>query len=274
MRQLSPTGQQAIADIARRHGFSVEATLVMLDAIARGNGSMAQFRHPEFGGSGQWMRGGMTMVGDMNDHQLKGWVDALCQDLSNLIANTPDAATRGGTEPAPTAHARPSGFGTSGFGDLFMAGSSHVDTWWPAEFGVPSASGSQNGARYAVFAGVRRLVVEVDGRTTVYDTGEHRIGGAAQQRSGHASLAFSSQHGPVDVDSLAVVSGPGSAHAPPAPPPTTAPAATATHAAVASSPHDADAVFDAIERLAALKAKGILSDEEFMSKKAELLRRV
>lgn len=279
MRQLSPAGQQAIADIARRHGFSVEATLAMLDAVVRGHGAMAQFSHPEFGGAGQWMRGGMTMVGDMNNHQLKGWVDALCQDLSNLIANPPEAPSRSGVEPAPLGQARPSGFGTSGFGtsgfgDLFMPGSSHVDTWWPGEFGVPSASGSQNGARYAYFAGPRRLVVQQDGRTTVYDTGEHLIGGVSQQQSGRGSLSFSGQHGPVDIESLAVVTGPGAAASRPAPPSPDRPAPVAPSETAAAAPQDPEAVFGAIERLAALREKGIVSDEEFASKKAELLRRV
>ena len=34
----------------------------MLQAVMDGNGTMAQFDHPEFGGAGQWMQGGMTMV--------------------------------------------------------------------------------------------------------------------------------------------------------------------------------------------------------------------
>ncbi|MDM0053533.1 hypothetical protein [Variovorax sp. J22R115] len=63
MRQLSPAGQQVINDIARRNGFSVDATLSMLDSVINGNGSQAQFNHPEFSGSGQWMRGGMIMPG-------------------------------------------------------------------------------------------------------------------------------------------------------------------------------------------------------------------
>ena len=62
VRQLSAAGQRAINDIAQRHGFGVDATLGMLHAVIDGNGSMAQFNHPEFSGSGQWMRNGMTMV--------------------------------------------------------------------------------------------------------------------------------------------------------------------------------------------------------------------
>ena len=44
----------------------------MLESVVNGNGAMAQFSHPEFGGSGQWMRGGMIMVSDMFNNYLKG----------------------------------------------------------------------------------------------------------------------------------------------------------------------------------------------------------
>ena len=95
MRQLSPAGQQVMQDIAQRHGFSVEAVLGMLDAVINGNGSMAQFSHPEFSGSGQWMRGGMIMVSDMFNNHLKGRIDALCNELANLVANQPDLVRSG-----------------------------------------------------------------------------------------------------------------------------------------------------------------------------------
>ena len=48
---------------------------------------MAQFSHPDFSGSGQWMCGGMTMVSDMFNNQLKGRVNSLCAELSNLVVN-------------------------------------------------------------------------------------------------------------------------------------------------------------------------------------------
>lgn len=62
---------------ARRHGFGPEAAQAMWDAVALGRGSMAQCSHPEFGGSGQWMRGGMVMVGDMFNRSLSVRVGAL-----------------------------------------------------------------------------------------------------------------------------------------------------------------------------------------------------
>ena len=37
----------------------------MVRALMEGNGSQAQFSHPDLGGMGQWSQGGMIMVGDM-----------------------------------------------------------------------------------------------------------------------------------------------------------------------------------------------------------------
>ena len=96
MRSLSVEHHTRIADIAQRHGFSVPATLAMLDALIKGNGTMAQFNDPEFAGPGQWMKGGMTMVSDMFNNRLKARVDALCSDLSEALANEP-GLIRGGS---------------------------------------------------------------------------------------------------------------------------------------------------------------------------------
>ena len=95
MRNLTPAGQQLIEEAAQRHGFSTDAVMSMLESVIRGNGSMAQFSHPEFGGSGQWMLGGMTMVSDMFNDYLKGRVHGLCSELSRLIANQPDMIRSG-----------------------------------------------------------------------------------------------------------------------------------------------------------------------------------
>ena len=57
MRKLTPAGQQLIEEVAQRHGFRTDAVMSMLESVIRGSGSMAQFNHPEFGGSGQWMQG-------------------------------------------------------------------------------------------------------------------------------------------------------------------------------------------------------------------------
>jgi hypothetical protein len=85
MPQLSPEGRLAVEDVARRVGFSPEAVTSMLFSTMAGRGRMAQFNHPEFGGSGQWMFGGAIMISDMFNNVLKARVDALCNELSALV---------------------------------------------------------------------------------------------------------------------------------------------------------------------------------------------
>ncbi|HMZ58388.1 MAG TPA: hypothetical protein PL048_06415, partial [Leptospiraceae bacterium] len=95
MQPLTPQGQQRISEIAGQFYISTDAVMTMLQALINGHGTMAQFSHPELGGSGQWMQGGMTMVGDMFNNSLKAKVDSLCYELSNLLAQQP-------FQPAPT----------------------------------------------------------------------------------------------------------------------------------------------------------------------------
>jgi hypothetical protein len=241
---VTPEADKAIAGIAQRYGLSRDAVLAMVSAVHAGGGAMAQFSIPELGGSGQWMRGGMTMVGDMFDHALKARVDALCTELAQLLATItvfPGDEGRGGSTGA---------------------------NWWPAELGVPSSSGGQNDVRYAVFPGTRRLAVETGGRTRVFDTGEHRIGGVQQQQGGGSgAVSFTSQYGTFDVTSLLELV-PQQQAAP-------APAAQgARHAQPADASGDPAAIIAAIESLAGLHERGILSDEEFAAKKTELLGRL
>ena len=90
MTQLSPKGLLAVEEIANRTGFSQEAVTSMLVSIMGGRGGMAQFSHPEFGGSGQWMAGGAIMISDMFNNALKARVGAWCNELSGLIRSEPD----------------------------------------------------------------------------------------------------------------------------------------------------------------------------------------
>ena len=299
MRQLSPSGQQILSDIAQRHGFSVDAVMSMLDSVINGGGGMAQFSHPEFAGSGQWMRGGMTMVSDMFNNHLKGRVDGLCFELSNLIASQPDLVRSGsfqsqsqggyGGGQAQANHGgSASSSGSFGASSLFVppAPGSSGD-WWPGDLRFPNSTGAQNGVRYAYFAQARRLAIELNGRVTVYDTLDHNIGGFSQQQSYGGTLSFNSQYGLIDVASLPVVSVDGQAPfvAPPAYAPEPAYAPPAPHdnysdnnstgfSAQAGAPTAQQDIFATLERLADLRAKGILSEEEFSSKKTELLNRV
>ena len=97
----------------------------------------------------------MTMVGgNMFDNALKARVDALCIELAQLLATT---------TVFPPQPRNPGRFTSS--------------NWWPADLGVPSAAGGQNNARYAIFPSTRRLAIQINGVTKVFDTDEHRIGG-------------------------------------------------------------------------------------------------
>jgi hypothetical protein len=289
MDHLTDTGRSALEAAASRHGFSQDAARAMLDALVAGGGSQAQFSHPEFGGMGQWSRGGMIMIGDMFNNGLKYRVDALANDLSGIatdsgsFAQAPRGSARGGSD------------------------------WWPDGLGSPSSVGAQNDMRYAVFPGSRRLAVDRGGRVTVYDTGDHNIGGASQQQGGGQNLSFSSQYGTVTLDSLSVVEGDGGSTQPqqqsqpqgwsnqsqssgsgqwqgqggqwqdqapvyaPDPAPRAEEPAFEPEVRPQAAPQGGQAGGDPLallERLAELRDKGVLSDEEFAAKKAEILSRL
>ena len=89
MQKLTEQGRQRINDLAQHYRVSTDAVMALLQALVNGNGTMAQFSHPELGGSGQWLQGGMTMVGDMFDHGLKAKVDGLCTELSQILGQQP-----------------------------------------------------------------------------------------------------------------------------------------------------------------------------------------
>src|ERR1700687_2283953 len=89
MQRLTDQGWQKILDLSQRYGVSTDAVMSLLQSVVNGNGTMAQFSIPELGGGGQWMQGGMTMVGDMFNYGLKSKVDGLCTELSQLLAQQP-----------------------------------------------------------------------------------------------------------------------------------------------------------------------------------------
>ena len=187
MSNLTPEGARLVADVAARNGFSNDAVLAMLNAVAAGQGSQAQFNHPEFGGMGQWSQGGMIMVGDMFNQDLKARVDRLCTELSGLVRN------QSNWRPA-TASSQSRSQGNSNF-SLFVPGSSAPNSWWPSNLGTPGSIGAQNDLRYAYFPENRRLAIDLHGQVRVYDTGNHLVSGFSQQQSGDQSLTFTSQFG-------------------------------------------------------------------------------
>ena len=164
--------------LSHQYGVSVTAVQVLARAVRQGGGRMAQFSHPELGGMGQWSAGGMTQIGDMFDAGLRDKVAALCAALAEQAP---------GQDPEPPAAS---------------AHPSHDAQWWPAALGRPSASGSQNGLRYACFPDARRVAVEQSGVVTLYDSGAHRITGVSQAQGGGRTLTFASQLGIVRAEDL------------------------------------------------------------------------
>jgi hypothetical protein len=279
MPALTPEGTKRVAEIAARHGVSGSAVETMLQAVANGYGTQAQFNIGELGGMGQWSQGGMTMVGDMFNHGLKARVDALCSELARLLASEPDLVAR----PSGSYQAQSSG------SSLFVAGGGMGHQQWPADLGAPSSAGAQNSMRYAVFPQTRRLAIDIGGQIDIYDTGDHQISGVSQQQSGDQSLTFTSQLGLVRVADLPKVTTEiPETQSPPSPAPTVqpqapiepersaAPVAAPAQPKPSHAPSDmsADAIFAMLPKLAKLRDDGILSEDEFAAKKAELLARL
>lgn len=231
-----PDHASGLQVVAERHGVSLDAVRHLMRALEAGNGTMAQFDHPELGGMGQWFSGGMVMVGRMFDAELKARVAGLCADLA---ASLPAAGWSG------------TGGTTGGRGG---------GAWWPAGLGSPSSAGAQNGLRYAYFPEIRRLAIESGTGVALYDTGEHHISGVSQA---DGDLRFTGPQGSVALDTLKRLD----ADAPAA---GTAPA-SASEAAPAAARGD---VIATIERLADLHRRGVLTEREFADKKADLLSRL
>lgn len=308
MRKLSAKGQKVLEDLSTKHGFSAEAVLSMLEALIAGQGQMAQFHHGEFGGSGQWMRGGMTMTSDMFNNALKSRIDSLCNDLCQAMSDdhgsltidilpTGSQSTQQQSQGGGGFQHQSSGSGFGGDGPSLFVPASSGTGWWGHDLGSPNSTGSQNNTRYAWFGRSQRLAIEVGGTVTIYDTLDHQIGGFSQQQSGGSSLTFTSQHGTVDVRNLPVIGAEELTATPkneappafetagkPAPlpvevsqnemPSAVKPAETPTRSEQPGQPTTSSDIIETLEKLAGLRDKGILSEEEFSAKKAELLARL
>lgn len=288
----------------------------MLIAVHNGGGTMAQFNHSEFGGAGQWMMGGMTMVSDLFNNALKNCVNNLCSDIAGKLSEhqlvMPSGSFQSQSQSGGSDNQRQTN-GMMGSGNtLFVPDPNEL--WWPSALGTPSATGQQNSTKYAYFGDRRRLAVQTGGGCWVYDTGEHQIGGFSQQQGSGGSITLTSQFGIVELSKLPVIwRGQGEYNDNP---PRNEPAynssssnsqssnsATANAASMSSAPVDmppadmsnsagqgqfaasnstgqssnhsgSSDVLDLLERLANLKERGLLDDQEFASKKSELLNRL
>ena len=290
MPQLSSEGQQFVHSLAGRHGISPDAATHMLIAVSNGNGSMAQFNHPEFGGCGQWMQGGMTMVSDLFNNQLKYQVESVCNDIANELASRQQAPFTGSFQSQNQGGFAGQSQSAGAIGSdsgLFVPDPTTL--WWPKELGSPAAVGSQNSVRYAYFPHLRRLAVSTGGEPWVYDTMDHQIGGFSQQQGMGGSITFTSQFGTVNLASLPLVSKGGVQQQPESIPPAAPSFVVPPQSSVCADsvsdvptetiepPQESNASEDAIEtleRLGGLMEKGYITAEEFESKKTELLQRL
>src|ERR1700754_2496350 len=66
---MSANDGDLVDRMAKKHSVSPAAVQVVLAALRRSGGRMAQFSHADFGGMSQWSPG-MSMVGDMFNVQL------------------------------------------------------------------------------------------------------------------------------------------------------------------------------------------------------------
>lgn len=290
MPTLSDAGTQLVNTLSQRHGVSTDAVTHMLIAVQNGNGSMAQFNHPEFGGCGQWMRGGMTMVSDLFNNHLKYRVDSICNDISNELANnqlTPFAGSFQSQSQNGSNSQMQAGGAMGSANSLFVP--DPEANWWPQDLGAPNAVGSQNNVRYAYFANSRRLAVKTGSDIWVYDTGDHQIGGFSQQQGAGGSITFTSQYGVVNLSTLPVISQNGVTPPTPAMPEPVAEQNScstpiqneesvsiplnATNDSIPAS-SSGDDILEMLERLGGLCDKNYITKEEFAAKKAELLKRL
>lgn len=244
MPSLTAVGQQKIDELAHRYHVSSEAIITLLQALLNSNGTMAQFNHPELGGMGQWLASGMIMIGDMFNQTLATKVRNLCVELSQLMQSYPLVAETTAVSPQSTT-------------------TNSQLSWWPAELGIPSASGTQNLMRYAYFATSHRLVIDCQGQISIYDTLNHNVGGVSQQQGSSDDLSFTSQYGTVNVVNLPLISGHGIS-------------ATANEFEFSGNTEiiDPDDIFAQIEQLAELKQKGMISENKLAVKKSELLKQL
>jgi hypothetical protein len=209
----------------------------------------------------------------MFDHDLKARVDALCTELAALLHEQSSIMVA-------TAPKAPRWSNASGMSPFTAGEGSPSGTWWPSEFGHPSTAGSHNDLRYAIFPAAHRLAIETRGRVTLYDTGHHLISGVSQQQGADQSLTFTSQHGLVRLVDLPVVEAGARSSTPNTPwrrsasQPDPQVSATDGTPAPTVAPASSEEVVATLERLAELHEKGVLTDEEFAGKKAELLTRL
>src|ERR1700729_1175938 len=114
---MSANDGDLVDRMAKKHSVSPAAVQIVMDALRRGGGRMAQFSHADFGGMSQWSPG-MSMVGDMFNIQLKAKLDSLCSDIAAHLSSS-NAAGEDESRPEQVSY-RSTGKSAD---------------WWPSGFG-------------------------------------------------------------------------------------------------------------------------------------------
>jgi hypothetical protein len=266
MKKLTKDGHLAISEIAQKYSLEKSSVEALASAIVLGNGTMAQFNIPELGGTGQWMKGGMTMVGDIFNHSLRVKVEQVATELSELVASQI--------------------IFTADDSKTSVSGGAQKESSWPAIFGSPTSSGAQNNFKYAYFGPSRRLVIDEGEKRYIYDTKHHTISGVSQQQGSGSSFQLTSNEGIISLSDLPLISEPGSQ--PDSQPdrhdletrqlPYDAVQDDVRHAYSSNvdvpSRNPEDIIIETISKLNVLLEKGQITEEEFNSKKQELLGRL
>lgn len=136
--------------------------------------------------------------------------------------------------------------------------------------------------RYAFFSAAHRLVIDANGRQTIYDTADHQISGVSQQQGGNSTVQFVSQKGGVNLSELSIIEGDKTTDPPtivaikPENPPTEnlPPKELPTENPPKPNIVTSADILNTIQQLGDLHAKGILTEKEFQEKKTELLARL
>ena len=208
MRELNAEGQRVVSDLSHRYGVSGDAVTTLLQALIAATAAWPSSAIPELGGMGQWSQGGMIMVGDMFNHGLKARGRGLCSELACL----------GRPEP---------GVGTEQPQSQSQGGRR---AWVPGAGGGSSGRGGRPSSVSRLDRGPeRRALCLVPG----HPAARHRVGRPADRlrhrrppdrrllpAAGSAvpRSPSPSQHGPIRVADLPVVTAASGATAPPAPP--------------------------------------------------------
>lgn len=207
--KLTSNQQQQLQVLADRYNVDLASVESLLNSLQQGNGKMAQFNIPALGGLGQWMQGNMVMLSDMFNNNLKNTVNNLSNDLVNFIDANGLLAPTDSQQATSTSNQTQSQTDASGNTKTQSSGTAtNSKTWWPASWGSPSSTGSQNGTEYAVFPAQQRLAIKTNGSVSLYDTGDNQISGISQFQNNGAlgTVMFTSQKGTLKVDDLPKVS--------------------------------------------------------------------